>query len=78
MTKGLVLDAPGDGVLVSPPGEGMLHHSDRGGQHASDAFQQRLKEAGIICSMSCKGDCREATEPAERLARKKGEGSSFS
>lgn len=39
------------------PQEGLLHHSDRGSQYASAAFQETLDAAGIVCSMSRKGDC---------------------
>ena len=31
---------------------GCLHHSDRGGQSASDAYQAALHQAGLRCSMS--------------------------
>jgi transposase InsO family protein len=36
---------------------GLLHHSDRGVQYASEAYQQKLADLEIICSMSGKGDC---------------------
>jgi transposase InsO family protein len=39
-----------------PAGE-LLHHSDRGGQYASDASQARLAARGIEPSMSRAGDC---------------------
>ena len=39
------------------PGAGLLHHSDRGSQYASGAFQQALSRAGIACSMSRRGNC---------------------
>jgi putative transposase len=35
----------------------LLAHSDRGSQYASDAFCSRLRLAGIIASMSRKGNC---------------------
>jgi putative transposase len=35
----------------------LLHHSDRGVQYASDAYQHLLASHGITCSMSGKGDC---------------------
>ena len=35
----------------------LTHHSDRGSQYASDDYQKVLKEHGIICSMSRKGNC---------------------
>ena len=34
-----------------------VHHSDRGSQYASGAFQQLLSEQGITCSMSRKENC---------------------
>ena len=36
---------------------GLLHHSDRGSQYASEAFQQLLRDENITCSMSRKGNC---------------------
>ena len=35
----------------------LLHHSDRGSQYASRAFQDLLREQNITCSMSRKGNC---------------------
>ena len=35
----------------------VMHHSDRGSQYASHAFQDKLKEFGMTCSMSRKGNC---------------------
>ena len=40
-----------------PTGKELLHHSDRGSQYISDAYQQTLKLLGIECSMSRTGDC---------------------
>jgi putative transposase len=40
-----------------PVGRELLHHSDRGCQYTSDAYQQTLKTLGIECSMSRGGDC---------------------
>lgn len=40
-----------------PVGQELLHHSDRGSQYTSDAYQQTLKTLGIECSMSRTGDC---------------------
>ena len=44
-------------LLRRQPGRGILHHSDRGSQYAGAAFQQLLKDHGMTCSMSRKGDC---------------------
>lgn len=39
------------------PGRGLVVHSDRGVQYASEAYQEILAQHGITCSMSRKGDC---------------------
>jgi putative transposase len=39
------------------PAPGLLHHSDRGCQYTSADYQARLQAAGIVCSMSRRGDC---------------------
>ena len=36
---------------------GLLHHSDRGVQYAAEAYQRKLEDLKMICSMSGKGDC---------------------
>jgi len=53
----LVLDALQMAVAGRRPGPGLLHHSDRGSQYASADFQTALRGAGIVCSMSRRGDC---------------------
>jgi len=39
------------------PDPGLLHHSDRGCQYTSRAYQACLEKAGILVSMSRKGNC---------------------
>jgi transposase InsO family protein len=39
------------------PGEGVLHHSDRGSQYAAHDYQKLLGAHGMQVSMSRKGDC---------------------
>lgn len=39
------------------PRLGALHHSDRGVQYASSAYQQLLAAHGMVCSMSRPGNC---------------------
>ena len=39
------------------PSPELLHHSDRGSQYASHDYRDALRNNGIICSMSRKGDC---------------------
>jgi putative transposase len=57
MRTDLVADALGMALARRRPGEGLLHHSDRGVQYASDGYQGLLGQHGIACSMSGKGDC---------------------
>ena len=38
------------------PPRGLIHHSDRGSQYASQEFQDQLESYGMTCSMSRKGD----------------------
>ena len=40
-----------------PDGKQLLHHSDRGCQFTSDAYQRTLRALGIRCSMSRVGNC---------------------
>jgi transposase InsO family protein len=53
----LVLSAMKMALSQRRPHAGLLHHSDRGSQYASDNFQDLLDDNGIVCSMSRKGDC---------------------
>jgi putative transposase len=57
MTADIVIDAMTMAWLRRKPAAGLIHHSDRGSQYASHAFQSRLKEYGMICSMRRKGNC---------------------
>src|SRR5450755_1563040 len=75
----LVLDALRMALLRRQPSRGVLHHSDRGSQYAGEAFQKLLKDHGMTCSMSRKGDCWDnavvesfnATIKTELIHRKK-------
>jgi putative transposase len=44
-------------ALLHRKASGGLHHSDRGVQYASAAYQQLLTEAGFTVNMSRRGDC---------------------
>ncbi len=46
-----------DAVGRQSPPEGLIHHSDRGRQYASYAYQELLREYGLIPSMSRSGNC---------------------
>ena len=39
------------------PPAGLIHHSDRGVQYASQSYRQRLAAAGVVPSMSRRGNC---------------------
>ena len=41
------------------PPAGLVHHSDRGVPYASAAYRQRLAHAGVIPSMSRRGNCHD-------------------
>ncbi len=55
-TQHFVIEAFTMAVHNGRPSPGLLHHSDRGVQYASQAFQARLQAAGVHCSMSRKGN----------------------
>ena len=39
------------------PGEGLVAHSDRGSQYASEHYRRLLSGHGITCSMSRRANC---------------------
>ncbi len=57
MTADIVTDALTMAWFRRKPATGLIHHSDRGSQYASDVFQAKLKGYGMLCSMSRKGNC---------------------
>jgi putative transposase len=57
MTSRLVVDAMDMAVSRRLPGAGLLAHSDRGSQYASDHYQRLLAKHDITCSMSGRGQC---------------------
>jgi transposase InsO family protein len=57
MQSGLVTDALKMAVARRRPGAGLLHHSDRGGQYASEDYRHLLQLHKMESSMSNKGDC---------------------
>ena len=56
MRTALVLDALNMALARQPHAEGIIHHSDRGSQYASKAFQARLVGHRMRPSMSKGGD----------------------
>ena len=57
MRTKLVNDALLMAVWQRKPGKGLLWHTDRGSQYASDSHRALLQEHGITQSMSRKGNC---------------------
>lgn len=57
LSTALVSDALRQAIEARQPSPGLLHHSDRGCQYTSDAYQKTLRSMGITCSMSRKGNC---------------------
>lgn len=57
METTLVSDALKMAIGRRSPGEGLLHHSDRGVQYASEDYTYLLQSHAMQISMSGKGDC---------------------
>jgi putative transposase len=57
METSLCLDALSMALKARTSVEGMIHHSDRGSQYASDRYRRALASNGIECSMSRRGNC---------------------
>jgi putative transposase len=53
----LVLKALGMALLHRKPPANLLFHSDRGVQYASGDYRRALDQAGLVASMSRKGNC---------------------
>lgn len=57
MTTSLVVNALKMATGMRDPGEGLMHHSDRGSQYASGEYQEILRDKKIKVSMSRKANC---------------------
>lgn len=57
MPAKLVCDALTMAINQRCPAPGLIVHSDRGSQYASELYQDLLKKHGFVCSMSRKGNC---------------------
>jgi putative transposase len=57
MTTDLVLAALDQAYASKKPAKGLIHHSDRGAQYASEEYSARLKKYKMKASMSRKGNC---------------------
>jgi transposase InsO family protein len=57
ITKELAITALARAVVLRNPPPGIVHHSNRGSQYCSDAYQKALKDHGFLVSMSGRGNC---------------------
>ena len=57
ITQELVLEALHMAIKQRKPGRVLLLYSDRGSQYASYCYQVLLKNYGMLCYMSRKGNC---------------------
>lgn len=57
LDRHLVLSALDRAIAQRRPRRGLLHHSDRGAEYTSDDYRERLRDAGLRCSMSRKANC---------------------
>ena len=57
MRTDLVSEALQMAIVRRRPGKGLLHHSDRGVQYASDDYQKLLQDHQMTASMSGRGGC---------------------
>jgi len=57
MTQDLVGRALFRVVAIRRPGEGLIHHSDRGSQYCSGSYQKLMRQFKMNPSMSRKGNC---------------------
>jgi len=57
MTKDLVIGALQKALNSRGYPKGVIVHSDRGSQYASNEYKKTLKQFGCVGSMSKKGDC---------------------
>ena len=57
LESSLAIDALEMALQRRRPGEGLLHHSDRGVQYASNEYRALLEGREVVVSMSRKGNC---------------------
>lgn len=53
----LTLAALSRALATRRPTTGLIHHTDRGAQYCSNSYRQALEQAGVVASMSRRGDC---------------------
>jgi putative transposase len=57
LKRDLALRALQRAITMRQPPPGLIHHSDRGSQYCSDDYRRLVKNAGMVASMSGKGNC---------------------
>jgi transposase InsO family protein len=57
MDEELVLGALSRAIKSRQPPPGLIHHTDRGGQYASQKYRDVLRRSGMLQSMSAAGNC---------------------
>jgi len=57
LSRRIVVDALRMAIDAREPRDELIHHSDRGGQYASNDFRNELAKHNIECSMSGAGNC---------------------
>jgi putative transposase len=57
MEEPLVIAAINQAIRARQPAQGLIHHTDRGGQYAGNKYRKILSRAGMLQSMSRAGDC---------------------
>jgi len=57
ITRQIALNALAMALSRRQPPRGLIHHSDRGSQYASDEYRRLLAANGIVGSMSRRGNC---------------------
>ena len=73
MPTALVARAFERAVATQRPAPGLLHHSDRGSQYASDTYRELLRRHQVIPSMSRAANCYDNAKMESFWATLKGE-----
>jgi putative transposase len=73
LDRGVALDALDAALRARKPEPGLVHHTDRGCQYASDDYRKRLADALVERSMSRTGDCWDNAVAESFFATIKGE-----
>ena len=55
--ESLTLTALSRALETRRPAKGLIHHTDRGAQYCSKAYRKALDTAGVVASMSRRGNC---------------------